>query len=111
MQYSPAMNATRRPRSIADRIAAIAWTSLLVLGLGAAGHLWHHLTDADCESPARGGHACSACAGFHGGALTGHSEAAAAPAPSTPSRFLLPATDCAIAYASPVGPTRGPPQG
>ena len=111
MQYSAAMNAPRRPRPLADRIAAIAWTSLLVLGLGAAGHLWHHLTDTDCESPLRGGHACSACAAFHGGALAGHSEAPAVSPPSTPSRFLLPATDGAIAYASPVGPTRGPPQG
>ena len=110
MQYSSAMNATRY-RSIADRIGAIAWTSLLVLAIGAGAHLWHHLTDPDCESPGRAGHACSACAAFHGGALAGHSEAAEAPPPTTPSRFLLPATDCASAYATPVGPTRGPPQG
>jgi hypothetical protein len=105
------MNATRRSRSIADRIAAIAWTSLLVLGLGAAGHLWHHLTDADCESPQRGGHACAACAGFHGGVLAGHSEPAVAPPPSPSSRCLFPAIDCESAFASPVGLIRGPPQG
>jgi hypothetical protein len=108
MQYSPAMNA-RAHRSPAARIGTIAWASLLVLTLGAAGHLWHHLTDPDCESPQRGGHACAACAAFHGGALAGHAEPAVAPPPSAPSRSFLPATDCESAFASPVGPTRGPP--
>ena len=111
MQYSSTMNATRNPRSIAHRIGAIAWASLLILGLGAAGHLWHHLTDADCEGSGPTGHACSACAAFHGGALAGHTEAAVATPPSAPSRLHLPATDCVSAYATPVGPTRGPPQG
>jgi len=109
MQYSSAMNAARLHRSLADRIGAIAWTSLLVLSLGAAGHLWHHLTDSDCESSGRAGHACAACAAFHGGALAGSEDAAVAPPPGAPSRFHLPATDWACVYASPVGPTRGPP--
>lgn len=102
------MNALPR-RMRLDRLATIAWVSLLVLTLGAAGHLWHHLTDADCESPLRGGHACSACAAFHGGVLAGHSDVAAAPPPSTPSRLNFSATDCESVHASPVGLTRGPP--
>ena len=108
MQYSPSMNALRR-RMHLDRLATIAWVSLLVLTLGAAGHLWHHLTDPDCENPLRGGHACSACAAFHGGVLAGHGDVAAAPPPTTPSRLNLSSTDSECAYASPVGPTRGPP--
>jgi hypothetical protein len=108
MQYSVAMNALRR-RMRLDRLATIAWVSLLVLTLGAAGHLWHHLTDSDCESPLRGGHACSVCAALHGGVLAGHSDVATATPPSTPSRFHLPATDGEAVHASPVGLTRGPP--
>jgi len=108
MQYSPAMNALRR-RMRLDRLATIAWVLLLVLTLGAAGHLWHHLTDSDCESAQRGGHACSACAAFHGGVLAGHSDVAEAPPPSTPSHLDLSATGSESAYRSPVGPTRGPP--
>jgi len=108
MQYWLIMKALWR-RIDFDRLGTIAWVSLLVLTLGAAGHLWHHLTDRDCESPLRSGHACASCAAFHGGLLAGHDEVAVVCPPRLPSRFKLPATDCESAYTSPVGPTRGPP--
>ena len=102
------MNSSSHRRSL-DRLGTIAWASLMVLALGAAGHLRHHLTDRDCESPLRAGHACSTCAAFHGGVLAGHGEVASAPPPSPPSRLSLPTPDGESPYASPVGPTRGPP--
>lgn len=89
----------------------MAWAALLVLALGAAGHLRHHLTDPDCESPgARGSsHACAACAAFHGGVLAGHDDVALIPPPRPSSRISLPATEHTVVHECPVGPTRGPP--
>ena len=92
-----------------DRLRAIARCSLLILAVGAAGHLWHHLTDSDCESPLRGGHPCVTCAAFHGGVLAGSGEVTIAPPPSVPPRFSFLATDPLSAYETSVGPTRGPP--
>ncbi|MGH7730733.1 MAG: hypothetical protein ACRENJ_05710 [Candidatus Eiseniibacteriota bacterium] len=93
-----------------DPLARIAWAGLLVLALGATGHLWHHLTDPDCESRVQGSaHACPACSALHGGILAGQGELALSPPPSGPARLTLPPTDTDAAHAAPVGPPRGPP--
>ena len=91
-------------------LARAAWVALVVLAVGVAGHLWHHITDQDCESAARGpAHACSACSALHGGVLTGQSEPALSPPPSEPGHLTLPPTETGVTRVAPVGPPRGPP--
>jgi hypothetical protein len=104
------MQRDRVHRRLSTRLAKAAWVALAVLAIGGASHLWHHLTDSDCESPDQGAsHACSACSALHGGMLAGESQPASTPPPSTRSRFVLPATGIRVAHVAPVGPPRGPP--
>jgi hypothetical protein len=87
-----------------------AWAALLVFAVGGAGHLWHHLSDLDCESTIPGSvHACAACSALHGGILAGQGEPALTPPPSGPARVTLPPTEAGVAHLAPVGPPRGPP--
>jgi hypothetical protein len=61
----------------------VAVFALAVFTLGSTAHFAHHLLDPDCDSGrTAASHACLACSGLHGAALT---ETAVAINPSAPS--------------------------
>lgn len=66
---------------------------LTTLAFSGGFHLWHHLTDADCERPDQGGsHPCSLCSALHSAALAEGLQEAVAPAPSRPTSVFHPAS-------------------
>ena len=110
MQYFAFMNLTRSRGPCLAPLARTAWVALVVLALGGAGHLWHHLVDPECESTVQGSeHACAACSALHGGILAGPSEPALAPPPIASAHLPLHPTETGLAHVAPVGPPRGPP--
>ena len=66
---------------------------LTALALSGGFHLWHHVTDATCESPEQGkSHPCSLCSALHGAALAEAQQRSSAPAATPHTRVVLPAT-------------------
>lgn len=83
---------------------------LTALALSGGFHLWHHLTDADCERPAQGGtHPCSLCSALHSAALAEGLREAVAPAPSEPTPVFHPASLDRADDTHRVGAPRAPP--
>lgn len=84
--------------------------ALAVFALGSAAHFAHHLLDPDCDSGRTAtSHACLACSGLHGAALTEDAVAInpSAPSPESEPRVL----ECVAPIASVRGPSapRAPP--
>ena len=104
------MEPVRVRGSLFAPLVRCAWVALMVLAIGGASHLAHHLADADCERVAEGApHACAACAAFHGGLLAGASQPLPAPAPRSDSHFIVHPIAIQDTHAASVGPPRGPP--
>jgi hypothetical protein len=99
-----------RPASFASRLRPIALAALTVLVLGAAGHLWHHVVDADCDDP-RGGmsHPCTSCVSLHASALAEDTPCGCAPTFLPRHPVLVAESPVPAAAALCHGPARGPP--
>jgi hypothetical protein len=91
-------------------LVPIAVFALAVFALGSAVHFAHHILDPDCDSGrTASSHACLACSGLHGAALT---ETAVAINPSAPSpETEVRAPECIAPIAAVRGPSapRAPP--
>ena len=92
------------------RRSVFAFSLIGALCLGSVCHLWHHLTDPQCEATGRrGAQPCATCAALHGGSIVTAPKVAPLPdfSPSTEApttSFTAPAATVVRA-----APPRGPP--
>jgi hypothetical protein len=92
------------------RVKVLASLLLIVLSIGGALHITHHLLDPDCESAAGAeSHPCVSCSALHGGVVEAVDVGAAPPA-ALSHHTVLPASSAGpSADPSGANSSRAPP--